>query len=176
LCLLVVVVRVTVPSRALWLAGEAAQKKGDLDQAIREFGRAARMYAPGNPYSERALLHLVRLGEESAGRGDRDGARRCLREAKSALLATRSFYTPHAGLLDEIDRRLFAAEDAAAPGGRPGPPFVAPAVVPSLALLLGAVLFIAAAMAIVLVAARARLFLVLGTFGLLLFLLGLWLA
>ena len=70
---------------------------------LRHLGRAARLYAPGNPFSRRALDSLAELGR--AGGGDSLAA---WQEVRSALLATRSFYTPHPELLAGPIRRIAA--------------------------------------------------------------------
>jgi len=59
------------------------------------------LYAPGNPYARRALDKLAAIGREDPAR-----ALPAWREARSAILATRSFYTPHRALLDEANGRI----------------------------------------------------------------------
>jgi hypothetical protein len=61
------------------------------------------LYAPGNPYARRAVDKLAAIG--------RDDPKRALvawRELRSAIMATRSFYTPHRALLDEANDRIAA--------------------------------------------------------------------
>jgi hypothetical protein len=76
-------------------------------------GRAARLYAPGNPFSRRALDALRAIGE--AGGPD---ALAAWQEIRSALLATRSFYTPHPARLAEADAHIAEAMAAAEPERR----------------------------------------------------------
>src|SRR5438309_1902040 len=64
-CLALVSTRVVLSSRALWQEGQGALHGGDVTSAVRSFGRAARMYAPGNPYSERALGQLLAIGQRA---------------------------------------------------------------------------------------------------------------
>lgn len=95
--LAIVAVRVVWSSRGEWRA--AVNSAGDDE--IAHLGRAARLYAPGNPYSRRALDKLAAIGREDPAR-----ALAAWREARSAILATRSFYTPHRPLLDEANARI----------------------------------------------------------------------
>ena len=95
--LAIVSVRVVWSSRTEWRAAVAATG----DDEILHLGRAARLYAPGNPYSRRAVDRLAAIG-----RGDPARALAAWRELRSALLATRSFYTPHRALLAEANARL----------------------------------------------------------------------
>jgi len=95
----IVSARVVWSSRGEWRDAIAATGEDE----IVHLGRAARLYAPGNPYSRRAVERLAAIG-----RSDPD-PRRALaawRELRSACLATRSFYTPHRPLLDEANARI----------------------------------------------------------------------
>ena len=93
----IVAVRVVWSSRGEWRAAQAASG----DDEIAHLGRAARLYAPGNPYSRRAVEKLATIGRDDATR-----ALVAWRELRSAVLATRSFYTPHRALLDEANARI----------------------------------------------------------------------
>lgn len=95
--LAIVAVRVVWSSRGEWRAAQAATG----DDELVHLGRAARLYAPGNPYSRRAVDKLAAIGRDDAAR-----ALPAWRELRSALLATRSFYTPHRALLDEANARI----------------------------------------------------------------------
>jgi hypothetical protein len=97
LLLAIVTVRVVWSSHGEWRAAQAASG----DDEIAHLGRAARLYAPGNPYSRRAVEKLAAIAREDATR-----ALPAWREARSAILATRSFYTPHRALLDEANARI----------------------------------------------------------------------
>ena len=79
-------------------------------------GRAARLYAPGNPYSRRAVDKLAAIGRDDPPR-----ALAAWRELRSAILATRSFYTPHRALLDEANARIaeLMADAELAAGAQP---------------------------------------------------------
>jgi len=93
----IVAVRVVWSSRGEWRAAQATTG----DDEIVHLGRAARLYAPGNPYSRRAVDKLATIGRDDSTR-----ALTAWRELRSALLATRSFYTPHRALLDEANARI----------------------------------------------------------------------
>jgi hypothetical protein len=116
--LAVVVVRVVWSSRTEWRAAEAARAAGGAEAEVTALGRAARLYAPGNPYSRRAVERLAEIGRAEPAR-----ALAAWREVRSALLATRSFYTPRAALLAEADAAiagLMAESEAAGAGGGAG--------------------------------------------------------
>ena len=105
IALALVVVRVVWSSHSEWQAAEAST--GPM-RAV-HLGRAARLYAPGNPFSRRALDALADLGR--AGGPDSLAAWQGVR---SAILATRSLYTPHPTLLAEANlaiAELMAARD-----------------------------------------------------------------
>jgi hypothetical protein len=93
----IVTVRVVWSSRGEWRAAVAATGEDE----IVHLGRAARLYAPGNPYSRRAVQRLAAIG-----RADPARALAAWRELRSAILATRSFYTPHRALLDEANAQI----------------------------------------------------------------------
>ena len=108
-CLALVTVRVIVSSRASWKTAESSTG----DEKIYALGRAARMYAPGNPWSRRALEALA--GEGRAGGPD---ALAAWREARSAILATRSAYTHDRALLDEANGHIAQLMAQAEPESR----------------------------------------------------------
>ncbi|MDB4968237.1 MAG: hypothetical protein JWN44_3926 [Myxococcales bacterium] len=95
--LAIVTVRVVWSSHGEW---RAAQALGGDDE-IAHLGRAARLYAPGNPYSRRAVEKLAAIGRDEPAR-----ALVAWRELRSALFATRSFYTPRRALLEEANARI----------------------------------------------------------------------
>jgi len=94
-----------VGARVVWSSREAYRRAlvntTDAAQRRAELSLAARMYAPGNPYSRGALLLLVDDGKL----GGPDG-QRAWQEVRAAILGTRSFYTPHEDLLEEANRQL----------------------------------------------------------------------
>jgi hypothetical protein len=111
----IVAARVVWSSRGEWRAAVAATG----DDEIMHLGRAARLYAPGNPYSRRAVEKLAAIGR--AEHNDLARALAASRELRSACLATRSFYTPHRALYEEANARiadLMAAADTSKPDAR----------------------------------------------------------
>lgn len=108
LALAVVVARVAVDGRAALRAGEAAEARADAEEAIRHYGDAARLYLPGAGHVTRALDRLEAIAAAAEEAGAPDIARRALEAFRAAALGTRSFYTPHAGRLPAIERRLAA--------------------------------------------------------------------
>ena len=107
--LVVLVGRVAVDSRAALSAGEAAERRGERAEAIRQYLDAARLYLPGSGAVRRALDHLDRLAREAETAADPAAARPPLEAIRAALLGTRSLYTPHAGRLPDVERRLAVA-------------------------------------------------------------------
>jgi hypothetical protein len=93
----IVVVRVVVSARGEWRAAQYS----DGEARVVHLGRAARLYAPGNPYSRRAVDELVAIGRSGGPE-----ALRAWREARSAILATRSIYTPRPEVLAEANARI----------------------------------------------------------------------
>jgi hypothetical protein len=113
IALAMVTVRVVWSSRGEWRAACASSG----EEHLAHLGRAARLYAPGNPYSRRATEELATLGR--AGGPD---ALAAWREVRSSILATRSIYTPHRALLDEANREIasrMAASETDARGPYP---------------------------------------------------------
>ena len=92
--LAIVAARVVWSSRGEWRAATAAQG----DEQLVHLGRAARLYAPGNPYSRRAFAQLAQIGRD---------------EPTRALAAWRELRS----LLDRaIDRKLGPGRPARDPG------------------------------------------------------------
>jgi hypothetical protein len=102
----IVVVRLLVDARGAVKQGMEAETRGDLTQAVRHYLDAGRLYVPGSPYTRAALDRLDAIGVSSVTRGDYDTARAAFEAERAALLGTRSFYTPHAWRLPELERRL----------------------------------------------------------------------
>jgi hypothetical protein len=112
----IVTVRVLASSHS---ALSDAERAASPDERRFLLGVAARMYAPGNPWSARALAALVDEGRAHEA-ADPKRALAAFREVRSAILATRSFYTPNRPLLDEANRaiaRLTAALEGSGAAG-----------------------------------------------------------
>jgi hypothetical protein len=107
-CLAVVVVRVFVSGRAEYRAAEAALSSGDTDEAVTRLRRAARWYAPGNPYVRRALDRLEEIATRAEAAGDVRAARFAWEAERAAILSVRSFYTPEAERLGPANRHIAA--------------------------------------------------------------------
>jgi hypothetical protein len=109
LALAILVGRVAVDGRAALRAGQAAEAKGERAEAVRHYLDAARFYLPGGGWVRQALDRLEGLAATAEAAGDPAGARPALEAIRAALLGTRSFYTPHAGRLPDVERRLAVA-------------------------------------------------------------------
>ena len=104
--LLVVVVRVVVSSHGELRHGDDALARSDIDAARVHFRRAARWYAPGNPYSTEALDRLAGMARDAERRSDPETALACWRAVRAAILSTRSSYVPHQQRLDRANGRI----------------------------------------------------------------------
>lgn len=123
--LLLAVGLATVVTRAVWAGsralanGDAAQQRGELVQAVDLWRQAARWYVPGASHVEAAYQRLETLAREAEQRGDVDTALAAWTGVRSSILATRSFYLPHAERLEPANRRiavLMAARERALAG------------------------------------------------------------
>lgn len=90
LLLLVFTARVVLQSRAELRAAEAQLAAGEAEGAVETLGRAARLHAPGNPFSSAALDRLESIAVAADERGARGEALAAWREVRSALRATRA--------------------------------------------------------------------------------------
>jgi len=106
--LAVVATRVVVASRGELGRAETLREAGDLDGALLHYRRAAKWYAPGNPYHARALRGLAELGVEAEEAGETGRALAAWRAIRAAILGARSLYVPHRDQLDAANRRIAA--------------------------------------------------------------------
>ncbi len=106
--LVVLAVRVVTASRSELDEGDRMRASGDLVAAVVHYRRAARWYAPGNPYSAEALARLGAVGREAEEAGDTELALSAWRGVRAAVLSTRSFYTPHEDRLAAANGRIAA--------------------------------------------------------------------
>lgn len=122
-CLGVVVTRAIWDGRSALAQGDAAAEAGDIGEAIRWWRRAARWYVPGAPHVGSAYDRLEATARAARERGDRATALAAWQGVRGSILATRSFFTPHAerlGPANEAIASLMAeAEGPAADPGRP---------------------------------------------------------
>lgn len=105
---LVLLVRVVTSSQAELTQAGRMRAAGEVEAAVVHYRRAARWYAPGNPYSADALAGLGEIGREAEQAGDTELALSAWRAVRAAILSTRSFYTPHADRLEAANARIAA--------------------------------------------------------------------
>ncbi|HWN71651.1 MAG TPA: hypothetical protein VNM90_28635, partial [Haliangium sp.] len=131
--LLLAVGLAAVVTRAVWAGsralanGDAAQQRGEIGQAVDLWRQAARWYVPGASHVEGAYQRLEDLARAAEQRGDVDTALAAWTGVRSSILATRSFYLPHAERLEPANQRIaalmaareraLAAGDASGDGG-----------------------------------------------------------
>jgi hypothetical protein len=124
-----------VATRAVWAGsralanGDAAQQRGELVQAVDLWRQAARWYVPGAPYVGAAYERMETLAQAAEQRGDIDTALAAWTGVRSSILATRSFYLPHAERLAPANQRiavLMAARERALANGDAGQADAAP--------------------------------------------------
>lgn len=99
-------VRVLLTAREALVKAEESLADERPDDALFHFRRAAHAYAPLNPWNERAHDRLWQMGRKAELEGDQDRALMAYRSIRSSILAARSFYTPHAERLEEVDGRI----------------------------------------------------------------------
>jgi hypothetical protein len=110
--LAIVAARVVWSSHSEWNQAQSATS----GEKILHLSRAARLYAPGNPWSRRALDALADIGR--AGGPNSSDALDAWRKLRGAVLATRSIYTPHPDLLDEANQHIAVLMAGAEPATR----------------------------------------------------------
>jgi len=112
LALVLAVGLAAVMTRAVWAGaralanGDAAEQRGELALAVDLWRQAARWYVPGATHVEAAYQRLDTLARAAEARGDIDTALAAWRGIRSSILATRSFYLPHAERLEPANRRI----------------------------------------------------------------------
>jgi hypothetical protein len=116
LCLGVVVTRALWDGRGALVAGDSALERGEKDEAIRQWQRAARWYVPLAPHVGDAYARLESLALLAEERGDPATALRAWRALRGALYATRSLYMPHGERLPPTNRHIAALMAAAEEG------------------------------------------------------------
>lgn len=103
-----VVARVAVEGRAELQLAERAAEAGEVDEEIIHLGRAARWRLPIARHDDRALERLMALGKakEAEGAESRQEALAAYREARRAILATRSLRLADPDTFHEANRRI----------------------------------------------------------------------
>ena len=90
------IVRVTNEAASELALGRAAEDRGDTSVAMAHYRRAGGLYVPLSPYHGRALSNLLQLAESAELAEDTHQALAAYRAVRSAILSSRSLYTPEA--------------------------------------------------------------------------------
>lgn len=112
---LLLVVRAVLESRAAHAHGLRALGAGDVPAAIAHLRRAARWYAPGNPYASEALDVLLAVGERAQRDNEPERALSAYRAVHATIHAAASFYLPHPERLAVADQQIAALMGARRP-------------------------------------------------------------
>lgn len=115
--LAVVAVRVVVSSHQELEEARRLEAKNDVTSAVVHYRRAARWYAPGNPFVVEALDALKRIAEAAEERRDIGAALVAYRGIRASIMSTRSTYVPYEDRLREANQHIAAlmAEQPAPP-------------------------------------------------------------
>ncbi len=109
-----IILRVLIGSMIEYHRGDAASIHDELDKAMVHYERSLRWYLPGNPYA-RASLHSMAVvcQRKQSSSGDADAAAQdaynCYQRTRSAIMSTRSLYTPFTKELGELEERMVRA-------------------------------------------------------------------
>jgi len=104
--LAVLAVRVVTASESELQHARVLHDRGDIDAAIVHYRRAARWYAPGNPWGTEALAALETLGDEAERTGESERALAAFRAIRAAIMGSRSFYIPYPDRLERANGRI----------------------------------------------------------------------
>jgi hypothetical protein len=118
--LLALSLRIVLEGRSALADGDDAMMRGQTRDAIAAWQSAARWYLPLAPHVGDAYERLTTLATSARDKGDRTTALLAYRAIRSAALATKSLWTPHAGDLDAANEQIaqLSADDPdAAPAG-----------------------------------------------------------
>ena len=102
----VVLVRVVFSSRKELHQAQEALARGDEDGALIHFRRAAKWYAPGNPYCTQALTELASLAQKREEEHRIEDALFAWRAVRGSILSTRSSFVPHQRRLEQANQRI----------------------------------------------------------------------
>ncbi len=101
-----------IVARAVWDGsaaleeGDMAASAGDSEEAIRQWRRAARWYAPGLPHVERAYERLEALAQAASQAGDSQTELHAWRGIRNSILATRWLLVPFADKLERANKSI----------------------------------------------------------------------
>ncbi|MEZ4339676.1 MAG: hypothetical protein R3B82_23885 [Sandaracinaceae bacterium] len=116
--LAVLAVRAVTSSRSELARGDALRAAGDADAAILAYRRAARWYAPGNPYVPEALDRLAAIAGEAEAAGDPVRALAAWRSVRGAIEASRSLWVPNRDRLAASEEAITRLVGEISPPGR----------------------------------------------------------
>jgi hypothetical protein len=102
----VIVCRVLLESSRELRAGDDAESRRDLADAIRHWRRAAHGYLPGNPFCSRAFDRLESTAVRAEGQGMPEVAFTAWRAVRASSLATRWIVVPERDRLERANRHL----------------------------------------------------------------------
>jgi hypothetical protein len=108
LVLMVLAARALVASHGELQQARALAEAGEVDAAIAHYRRSARWHVPGSPFVREALGALSDVAREAERAGDHERALLAWRSVRAAVMASRSFYVPHADRLAEANEHIAA--------------------------------------------------------------------
>jgi hypothetical protein len=111
-------IRVVVDGRSALLDGDEALARGNAADAIASWETAARWYLPFAPHVDDAYERLTTLATKARAAKDSLTAIVAYRAIRSAAIATRSLWTPHAADLEAANAAI-AELSALDPDGAP---------------------------------------------------------
>ena len=88
--------------------GEAAEKKGDLNQAVAGYEAAIHLYTPFSPLVTTAAENLWRMAESARQRGDKERALMTYRALRSSFYAATWLMQPGEEWIKRCDQRIAA--------------------------------------------------------------------
>jgi hypothetical protein len=106
LLLLFLWLRVFYGSMEDYKTGETLLKENQTIRAITYFDRALHLYAPFNPYLERAATRLWEIGEKAQKEGDLRMARIAFESIRNASYGTTHVFTPGREWIERAESRI----------------------------------------------------------------------
>ncbi len=106
--LLVAGVRMHLDARDALARAESAQRAGDREAAIEQYGYAMRAYTPIGGAPTVAADALWDIADDATGRGERALAMMALRRLRAGIFSTRGLFCPFCDLRDPVDQKLAA--------------------------------------------------------------------
>lgn len=103
-------------ARTTFAKAERLLNKGELEGAIRQYGRTLRWYTPGNRYTFVAAKRLLKISALSYQQGKWEQAIMALQHLRNALSSIRSFYQPYRSIQQRCQKELAEAFKHLTPG------------------------------------------------------------